>query len=70
MNLNLAVALIGVAVLLVLTVVVGLARAIDGNASAWRAIAAERRRAWEERQRLRQLAEHLDLCRDCPLRRL
>ena len=61
---------IGLALLTVLAVTIGrITRdGYGGTERAWRAIAAERRRIWEEHQRIRQLHDELDRCRDCPFR--
>jgi hypothetical protein len=65
---DLYVIVFGVVLLVVLAVAVGLAGAADRRSArrAWRAIAHERRRIWEERQRN---LESLDRCRYCPFRR-
>lgn len=70
-EMDLTVTLIGLAVLVGLAVIIGLAQSADRGARnrAWRGIAAERRRCWEERQRLQQLTETIQRCRNCPFRR-
>jgi hypothetical protein len=59
----------GLVALVVIAVGIGLAGREDrvGRDRAWRDIAHERRRNWEERRRLEQLHAELELCRDCPL---
>jgi hypothetical protein len=67
---DVGVVLIGLAVLALLAGAVGLSSRDEsvGRDRAWRDIATERRRNWEERQRLRCLLETLDRCHDCPYR--
>jgi hypothetical protein len=64
---DLYVIVFGVVLLAGLAVAVGLAGVAHRRsaARAWRAIAAERQRNWEERRRLAESAER---CRDCPYR--
>lgn len=64
---DLYVIVFGVVLLAVLAVVVGLAGVAHRRSAAWawRAIAQERHRIWEERQRI---LESDDRCRDCPYR--
>ncbi|WP_214402898.1 hypothetical protein [Pseudonocardia lacus] len=59
--------LIGVVLLALLAGAIGL-RSRDESVHrdrAWREIATERRRIWEERQRLEDLLESVDLCEEC-----
>jgi hypothetical protein len=60
----------GLAGLVVVAVGIGLAgqEGRAGRDRAWREIATERRRNWEERRRIEQLHDELELCRGCPLR--
>jgi hypothetical protein len=64
---DLYVIVFGVVLLAGLAVAVGLAGVTHRRSAtlAWRAIAQERRRIWEERQRI---PEGDDRCRDCPYR--
>lgn len=64
---DLYVVVIGVVVLIGLAVAIGLAGVVQRRSivRAWRAIAVERQRNWEERRRLVRAA---DSCRDCPYR--
>ena len=64
---DLYVAVIGVVLLVGLAVAVGLAGVVHqrGVTRAWRAIALERQRIWEERRRFE---DSVDRCRDCPYR--
>jgi hypothetical protein len=64
---DVGVIVVGLAALAVLAVTIGrLTRdGYGGTERAWRAIAAERRRLWEERLQLRA---EIDRCRDCPFR--
>lgn len=67
MDLNVVVTVIGVVVLVGLAVAIGLVGVVQRRSivRAWRAIAVERQRNWEERRRLALVA---DTCRDCPYR--
>jgi hypothetical protein len=67
---DVGVVVVGLAVLLLLAVAVGLRKQDEGLARerAWREIAEERRRNWEERRHLEDLRTDLELCRDCPYR--
>ncbi|GAA0905477.1 hypothetical protein [Pseudonocardia zijingensis] len=67
MDLHVAVVVVGIVLLIGLAVAIGLVGVTQrrSTARAWRAIAAERRRNWAERQRLARTAER---CRDCPYR--
>ncbi len=66
---NVGTILIGLVVLVLIAGAIGLAnREAAGRERAWREIAAERRRNWEERRRLQEVAETIDQCRDCPTR--
>lgn len=64
---DLYVLVFGVVLLVGLAVAIGLAGVANrrSTARAWRAIARERRRNWEERRRMVRTA---DRCRDCPYR--
>ena len=61
---------VGLALLAVLAVTIGRVTrdGYGGTDRAWRAIAAERRRNWEERQRLQRQQTELRRCRYCPFR--
>ena len=66
---NVAVVAIGLAILLALALAIGTLRADEiSQEGAWRRIATARRRIHEEEQRLRELDEALDRCRNCPFR--
>lgn len=67
---DVGVVLIGLLVMALLAGAVGLSSRDEsvGRDRAWRDIATERRRNWEERQRLHGLLETLDRCQDCPYR--
>jgi hypothetical protein len=66
---NVATILIGLMVLVLIAGAIGLAnREAVGRERAWREIAAERRRNWEERRRLHEVREAIDHCRHCPER--
>ena len=64
---DLYVIVFGVVLLVGLAVAVGLAGVTHQRSvtRAWRAIALERQRVWEERRRFR---EGVERCRDCPYR--
>jgi hypothetical protein len=66
---NVAVVVVGLAILLALALAVGILRAEEiSQEGAWRRIATARRRIHEEEERLRELDEALDRCRNCPFR--
>jgi hypothetical protein len=67
---NLSVIVLGVALLVVLGAVVGLAGAAErhGLAGAWREIARERRRNWEDRRHNLEILEEIRKCETCPFR--
>jgi hypothetical protein len=67
---DVGVIVVGLAVLAVLAATIGrITRdGYGGTERAWRAIAAERRRNWEERQRLLQLRNEVRACWYCPFR--
>lgn len=66
---NVGTILIGLVLLVLIAGAIGLAnQEAAGRERAWRDIAAERRRNWEERRRLHEVLEAIDQCRDCPVR--
>lgn len=62
---------LGVVVLVALAVAIGAAQAADRSArtDGWRKLAEGRRRNWEDRERVREMWDDFDRCRDCPYRR-
>jgi hypothetical protein len=70
MDMSIGLIVVGVALLVVVAVVIGLAQREERIARdrTWREIAHERRELWEERRRLEALVAELAMCRGCPLR--